>query len=154
MVKIQAATLSNQIVRKPKRKRGAEDSNVQPQQHEEVAGTSPTPSVPSASASSPPPNTTTTIPTKTHDGGPKPQRRKAATKNGSDPPPPLRRNSSTTIIESSQPWPPHFTQLAATHRALNLVYTFCCTRKHLATTFDNLRSTVEGHIRRPLEIEE
>lgn len=48
------------------------------------------------------------------------------------------------------PWPPYFTQLAQTHRALNLVFTFCCTRKHLATTLDTLRGAVEGHIRRPL----
>lgn len=52
------------------------------------------------------------------------------------------------------PWPPFFTQLAQTHRALNLVFTFCCTRKHLATTFDNLRGAVEGHTRRSLLVED
>lgn len=52
------------------------------------------------------------------------------------------------------PWPPFFTQLAQTHRALNLVFTFCCTRKHLATTIDTLRGAVEGHTRRPLLVED
>lgn len=50
------------------------------------------------------------------------------------------------------PWPAYFTQLAQTHRALNLVFTFCCTRKHLATTFDTIKTAVEGHIRRHLTI--
>jgi DEAD/DEAH box helicase domain-containing protein len=33
---------------------------------------------------------------------------------------------------------------------LNLVYTFCCTRKHFATTWDNIKAAVERHIKRPL----
>lgn len=33
---------------------------------------------------------------------------------------------------------------------MNLVFTFCCTRKHLATTFDTIKSTVESHIKRDL----
>ncbi len=40
------------------------------------------------------------------------------------------------------------------HRALNLVYTFCCTRKHLATTLDNIKAAVEGHLRRELTVED
>ncbi|KAK6498316.1 hypothetical protein TWF481_010907 [Arthrobotrys musiformis] len=51
-------------------------------------------------------------------------------------------------------WPPHFQKLATTHKALNLVYTFCCTRKQLATTFENLRSAVENHIKRPLSVDD
>jgi len=62
-------------------------------------------------------------------------------------------NSSTPVV-TSIPWPAYFTSLAQVHRALNLVYTFCCTRKHFATTFDNLKSTVEGHIKRPLLVED
>ncbi|KAA8896241.1 putative ATP-dependent RNA helicase [Sphaerosporella brunnea] len=50
------------------------------------------------------------------------------------------------------PWPPHFLSLERVHRALNLVYTFCCTRKQLATTFDNLKAAVEGHTKKPLTI--
>ncbi|EWC47530.1 hypothetical protein DRE_00498 [Drechslerella stenobrocha 248] len=41
-------------------------------------------------------------------------------------------------------WPAHFIDLAATHRALNLTYTFFCTRKQFATTFDNLASAADG----------
>lgn len=51
-------------------------------------------------------------------------------------------------------WPPVFETLDKTHKALNLVYTFVCTRKHLATTFDNLKPAVEGHIGRPLTVED
>lgn len=77
------------------------------------------------------------------------------------PPPKARRGRKpkTTPQTTPQPpaclvdpWPAYFTQLAQTHRALNLVFTFCCTRKHLATTFDTIKTAVEGHIRRHLTI--
>ncbi|KAI0447369.1 hypothetical protein F4803DRAFT_320679 [Xylaria telfairii] len=51
-------------------------------------------------------------------------------------------------------WPLQFTQLEKTHRALNLVFTFCSTRKHLATTFDTIRSAVESHTKRELKAED
>ncbi|TLD31185.1 hypothetical protein PspLS_02849 [Pyricularia sp. CBS 133598] len=51
-------------------------------------------------------------------------------------------------------WPDWFKVLDKTYRALNLVVTFCCTRKHLATTFDTIKSTVESHINRQLLIED
>ena len=57
-------------------------------------------------------------------------------------------------IEALMEWPPQFKSLEQTHRALNLVFTFCCTRKHLATTFDTIKSAVESHIKRPLAVEE
>ncbi|ROW05619.1 hypothetical protein VSDG_00128 [Cytospora chrysosperma] len=47
-------------------------------------------------------------------------------------------------------WPDYFKALEKTHRALNLVFTFCCTRKHLATTFDTIRGAVESHTGREL----
>ncbi|KLU81438.1 hypothetical protein MAPG_00527 [Magnaporthiopsis poae ATCC 64411] len=47
-------------------------------------------------------------------------------------------------------WPDWFKALERTYHALNLVFTFCCTRKHLATTFDTIKSTVESHIKRDL----
>lgn len=46
----------------------------------------------------------------------------------------------------SAPWPDEFKELARIHRALNLVYTFCCARKHFATTFDNIRNAVQAHL--------
>ena len=129
MARLQAATVSNQTVRKRKRK-APEGSNEQ---------------TPEPIATG-----TTTVATKTHDGGKKPRRTGKAT--GTKPA--LVRQGSSTLVESSIPWPEHFTKLSQTHRALNLVYTFCCTRKAIATTFETIKSTVEGHIKRELLIED
>ncbi|KAK4498982.1 hypothetical protein PRZ48_009493 [Zasmidium cellare] len=93
--------------------------------------------------------TSSTVPTKTHDGGKKPRRTKKDAEK-----PALQRNNSSNVVETSIPWPAEFTQLAQTHKALNLVYTFCCTRKHFATTIENLRSTVEANIKRELKVED
>ncbi|KAJ5728867.1 uncharacterized protein N7483_003375 [Penicillium malachiteum] len=46
----------------------------------------------------------------------------------------------------STPWPDTLKRLAQTHRALNLVYTFCSTRKHFATTFDNIKKAVQAQL--------
>jgi DEAD/DEAH box helicase domain-containing protein len=96
------------------------------------------------------PSSTSTIPTKTQDGGKKPRRTKVAGAN----PPILRHSSSTNLVETSVSWPDHLKQLSQLHRALNLVYTFCYTRKHFATTFENMKSAAEGHTKRPLLIED
>ncbi|RKF60572.1 ATP-dependent helicase HRQ1 [Erysiphe neolycopersici] len=62
---------------------------------------------------------------------------------------------TTPLLSSeSKPWPEFFQKLEKTHRALNLVFTFCCTRKRLATKFETIKSAVEAHINHPLEIEE
>lgn len=130
MAKLQAATVSNRIV--PKRKRKAPSD------------------VPEAeSLDAPPLITTSTVPTKTHDGGKKPRRAPKDSNTGKGKPTLLRRDSST-VVETSIPWPEELTKLSQTHRALNLVYTFCCTRKHLATTFETIKTAVEGHIKREL----
>lgn len=91
----------------------------------------------------------TPLPTKTHDGGKKPRRASESFGFSKGKPPLLRRHSST-VVETSIPWPEDLVKLAQTYRALNLVYTFCCTRKHLATTFDTIKKAVEGHIKREL----
>jgi DEAD/DEAH box helicase domain-containing protein len=52
------------------------------------------------------------------------------------------------------PWPQHFRDLEKTHAALNLVYTFCSSRKHFATTYNNLKSAVENNTKKPLTITE
>ena len=62
----------------------------------------------------------------------------------------VQGKSASCVIE----WPETFRLLEKTHKALNLVYTFCCTRKHLATTFETLKSTVESHIKRALTAED
>ena len=133
MVKLQSATVSNRIDTKKKRKRKSESQNVEAADE----------SLPGNDAQS-----TTTIPTKTHDGGKKPRRAPKGER------PALLRNDSSNVVESTIPWPQGFTKLAQTHKALNLVYTFCCTRKHFATTFENVKSTVEANIKRELKIED
>ena len=130
MVKLQAATVSNQLTKK-KRKR-------QPEPQEET----------DSLASIDDTSNTTTVPTKTQDGGNKPRRTPKGDK------PPLVRRDSSTVVETSIPWPSEFTTLAQIHKALNLVYTFCCTRKHFATTFENIKSTVETNIKQELTIED
>ncbi|KAF2475828.1 P-loop containing nucleoside triphosphate hydrolase protein [Lindgomyces ingoldianus] len=143
MPRLKGATVSDQIVRKRKRK--PLEDEVSLQETTTPAAAQPLGALDSSS-------TSTTVPTKTTDGGKKPRRTTKANSGGGEPA--LARHGSSTVVESSIPWPEHYTRLAQTHRALNLVYTFCCTRKHLATTFDNLKSTVEGHIKRELVIED
>lgn len=62
----------------------------------------------------------------------------------SEPPPPPSREEL--------PWPEPFERLEEVFKALNTVYSFCSARKHLATTFDTLRSSVEKLVGRELEI--
>ncbi|KAF2180601.1 P-loop containing nucleoside triphosphate hydrolase protein [Zopfia rhizophila CBS 207.26] len=142
MPRLKADTVSDQVLKKRKRKIREDESPP----GETVV------SEPPPSADLDPDSTSIIVPTKTHDGGKKP--RKTPKLKGDANKPPLVRHSSSTVVESSIPWPGHFTKLAQTHRALNLVYTFCCTRKHLATTFDNIKTTVEGHIKRELLVED
>lgn len=68
-----------------------------------------------------------------------------------------QKKKTAPVIQNVQcliEWPLQFTQLEKTHRALNLVFTFCSTRKHLATTFDTIRSAVESHTKRELKAED
>ncbi|KAI0486294.1 hypothetical protein F4859DRAFT_364055 [Xylaria cf. heliscus] len=67
------------------------------------------------------------------------------------------KKKTTTGMQNVQcliDWPARFTELEKTHRALNLVSTFCSTRKHLATTFDTIRSAVESHTKQELKVED
>ena len=132
MAKLQATTISGQPVRKNKRKATSHESEA-------------------ALPAGLPATSTSTVATKINDGGKKPRRAPKDTESGNENPPLLRRDSSS-VIESSIPWPDELTKLAQTHRALNLVYTFCCTRKHLATTFETIKTAVEAHIKRELLI--
>lgn len=139
MGKLQAATVSNRIVRKRKRK-DVEEANCASPMLSAVS-----------EAGSETSSGTTTIPAKTHDGGSKPRR----VPNPNKPPTLARNGSSSSIpVTSDIPWPASFQALEKTHRALNLVFTFCSTRKHLATTFDTIKTAVEGHIKHILEVEE
>ena len=139
MARLQAATVSNQVTKKRKRRPpGANDGNVASPSEESIT------KLPSGG--------TTSVPTKIHDGGMK--ARRTTQVNEGRPPLLSRKSSSSSVITSDIPWPEHFKGLAQTHRALNLVFTFCCTRKHLATTFDNIRTAVETHIKRELKVED
>jgi len=95
--------------------------------------------------------TTTAVPTKTQDGGRKPRRTQKA-KSGQEPA--LVKDNSSDLVETDIAWPEQLKELERTFRALNLTYTFFCTRKYLATTFDNLKSTVESHTKRELIIDD
>ncbi|KAG5821964.1 hypothetical protein H9Q74_000994 [Fusarium xylarioides] len=68
--------------------------------------------------------------------------------------PTLHKESSSVVVPCAVEWPEEFKKVERTHRALNLVYTFCTTRKHLATTFDTIKSAVEAHIKRELLVDE
>lgn len=135
MPKLQAATVSNKVVKKRKR------NEVETPNNESNAV------VEAGSEAS----ITSILPTKKHDGGPKPRRAPKAKA-----PPTLTRNASSfsTPVTSTVPWPPSIQALEKAHRALNLVFTFCTTRKHVVTTFDNLKTAVEGHIKRDLKVED
>ncbi|KXL50445.1 hypothetical protein M433DRAFT_157410 [Acidomyces richmondensis BFW] len=133
MVKLQAATVANQVVHRRKRKRPAEDDG----DGNDTSSTTTT-------------STTVSIPTKTDDGG----RNHCGLRKTSNNVPALTRRDSSATADSSTPWPEEFTRLAQVHKALNLVYTFCCTRKHLATTFETIKSAVEAHIKRKLSVED
>jgi DEAD/DEAH box helicase domain-containing protein len=56
-------------------------------------------------------------------------------------------STETNDIDPSS-WTQEFQQLEQVFRSLNTVYTFCCTRKHFPTTFENLKSSVENLTRR------
>lgn len=71
----------------------------------------------------------------------KPQKRGRKPKPARDDPKPSAASKSP---HPSNKWPEFFKTLSRTHRALNLVYTFCCTRKHFATTFDNIKKAVQA----------
>ena len=126
---MKAATVSDQTVRKRKRKT-LEDEETQPvASAAEGEGPSEAHRIVGPDGSLIDPNqpdpiettTTTSVPTKAHDGGKKPRR--APKKSGAGRPS-LARNNSSTFVETSIPWPEHFTKLAQVHRAVNLVYTF------------------------------
>lgn len=52
------------------------------------------------------------------------------------------QNSPMSVAHNSN-WPDLLKSLEKTHQALNLIYTFCCTRRHLATTFETIKPAVE-----------
>ncbi|KAI0177909.1 hypothetical protein BJ166DRAFT_491727 [Pestalotiopsis sp. NC0098] len=129
MSTLRAATVSNRIIRR-KRKRPADGS--QPEETDvdesELVGVSSADPRGASSASSEQP------------------KRKGSKKAAAEP--------ANTVVEPPIEWPPYLKELDKIHRALNLVFTFCSTRKHLATTFETIRTTVESHTKKALLVED
>lgn len=73
------------------------------------------------------------------------QGKKAKTGSAKKPNQAARAKASKKRTPAS-PWPDALKHLSQTHRALNLVYTFCCTRKHFATTFENIKKAVQAQL--------
>ncbi|KAJ5542364.1 Helicase C-terminal [Penicillium sp. DV-2018c] len=73
------------------------------------------------------------------------KKRPAKGKTASRPRKPAKRTPSAPV-------PDAFKRLSQIHRALNLVYTFCCTRKQFATTFDNIKKAVQAQIGQEREL--
>ena len=70
-----------------------------------------------------------------------------------NPSPPSRQSLEVPTHIASE-WPEGIKLVEKTHRALNIVFTFCCTRKHVVTTFDNIKAAVESHLGKSLTIED
>lgn len=89
-----------------------------------------------------------TLPTKTHDGGPKPKRiSKRPALNRSD-------SSGSISVTTEIPWPDHFKALEKTFQAVSLTYTFFCARKHLTSTFDNIKNAVNANAKLDLTVKD
>ncbi|KUI56859.1 Putative ATP-dependent helicase HRQ1 [Cytospora mali] len=108
------------------------------------------PSLPSEPAASPPADTAGSPIIKVEDDSDAPQPSKPRRGPKAKKKPALEKSESSSAVKCVIEWPDYFKALEKTHRALNLVFTFCCTRKHLATTFDTIRSAVESHTGREL----
>ncbi|KAI1266072.1 hypothetical protein F5Y18DRAFT_384485 [Xylariaceae sp. FL1019] len=128
MSSLKAATVSNRLVKR-KRARVSDEGDGQSQ----------------ASRDSTPTNPATTADSTEDDPTVSEKPKKARQ---------TKKAQASTQVKCLIEWPSLFTKLEKTHRALNLVFTFCSTRKHLATTFDTIRSAVETHIKCELRIED
>lgn len=63
-------------------------------------------------------------------------------------------SNESTAVSCNIKWPEHFRYLARLQQSLNTIYTFCCARKHLATTFETIKTSVENLIGKPLTVED
>ncbi|GAA5908045.1 hypothetical protein JCM5296_004364 [Sporobolomyces johnsonii] len=62
------------------------------------------------------------------------------------------KDKMDSLLVPTVEFPEHFLRLEKTFKALNTVYTFCSTRKSMATTFEVLKGGVENLLKRPLEL--
>jgi len=65
------------------------------------------------------------------------------------------RSPSATreTVKVETQWPDYFKELFKIFKALNTVLAFCTSRKQFATSFNSLRASIEGLLKRPLELE-
>src|ERR1700761_3878708 len=138
MVRSQASAVSKEVGRKRKRlEGGTQGPNTGP------AISSTTPEV-IKEIRTESPSSTSKIPTRSKDGGSNPKRKKksAHSAEGAS----ESEASSTGHVPAKIPWPDEFKRLEKIHRTLNSTYTFFCTRKHLATTLDNMQSLLRSNL--------
>jgi DEAD/DEAH box helicase domain-containing protein len=144
MSSLKAATVSNRLIRRKRKRIGSN-----PVEEEEDS---------SSSAGSPQAKlcdtTTTSEGQNEHTTTEDQPKREAAGKATTGRRKKKKTGTGAEAVECLIDWPPFFIELEKTHRALNLVFTFCSTRKHLATTFDTIRSAVESHTKRELKVED
>ncbi|KAI1176939.1 hypothetical protein F4777DRAFT_544025 [Nemania sp. FL0916] len=142
MSSLRAATVSNRVIKRKRRRAGS--SNVEKQDASEHGASSTNPA-------------NSTHSTELEHGSPDTENAQTGAETGTATPSRQKKKkkaNGTQSVECLIDWPQQFTELEKTHRALNLVFTFCSTRKHLATTFDTIRSAVESHTKRKLTIED
>ncbi|KAL1746966.1 P-loop containing nucleoside triphosphate hydrolase protein [Schizophyllum fasciatum] len=74
---------------------------------------------------------------------------------GSGPPKKKSRKGKEPLSDTDRKaqWPDYFENLYKVFKALNTVLAFVSSRKHLATTFPVVRSSVEGLLKSPLKLE-
>ncbi|KAG9018344.1 hypothetical protein FRB93_000047 [Tulasnella sp. JGI-2019a] len=59
---------------------------------------------------------------------------------------------SVPKVEKKLEWPPYFDELFKIFKALNTVIVFCSSRQHIATTFSVVKKSVEGLLKKPLDL--
>ncbi|KAN0124052.1 P-loop containing nucleoside triphosphate hydrolase protein [Russula decolorans] len=63
------------------------------------------------------------------------------------------RSETGETVKAEPQWPDYFKELFKIFKALNTVLAFCTSRKQFATSFNSLRASIEGLLKRPLELE-
>ncbi|CAJ2512283.1 Uu.00g052980.m01.CDS01 [Anthostomella pinea] len=140
MSSLKAATVSNRIIRRKRKRPGADEPLAsEPEDDPSTKDIGPTRGA---------------TPCKGDDGNDATGSIDASTNAKTTPKSRKKASKPNPAVECLIEWSSTFKELEKTHRALNLVFTFCSTRKHLATTFDTIRSAVESHIKQELKIED
>lgn len=150
MSSLKAATVSDRIVRR-KRKRTPKEDDPDPDPDSDPENVGDSNDLGSGPAKATDASEEVTDGTGTADEAPSKQTKVGKGKGASRK---KKAASATPPVLCQVEWPPLFKDLDRTHRALNLVFTFCSTRKHVATTFATIRSAVESHTKRELKIED